>query len=295
DYSWPEPDERIAWPELAAKLAKAEQVLAVVDRRKDARELARELQKVSQNPVFHLSALMCPAHRLDVINRIKESLKQGVVCRVVSTQLVEAGVDLDFPAVYRSLTGLSSIIQAAGRCNREGRLTKGKVIVFRSPFSPPDGTLKSARDITESMLREAGTLDPNDLATVEKFFRQLYFTQNLDVLGIQTERQEFNFATVGQRFHLIEDGFTKNIIVPFDDSSARLEDFRHYGADRQILRSLQPYSVSVYPDAFEKLNDSGALVEVNGIFALSPTHSHLYDPVFGLVEGDENPLPVLMV
>ncbi len=293
-YAWPEPGAQVLWPELAAELAKEKQVLAIVDRRKDARELAQELQKVSENPVYHLSALMCPAHRLDVINRIKECLKQGVVCRVVSTQLVEAGVDLDFPVVYRSLTGLASIIQAAGRCNREGHLTKGKVIVFRSPSPPPAGTLKSAKDITESMLREAGTLDPDDLSTVETFFRQLYFTQELDALGIQTERQEFNFATVGQKFRLIEDGFTRDVVVPFDDSTARLEKLRKYGADRQILRSLQPYSVSIYPDAFKKLNDSGALVEVDEIFALSPTHHHLYDPVFGLVVGDEPP-PILMV
>ena len=139
DYTWPDPDSPpVTWEALAKELSQYEQVLAVVHRRDDAREVAERLRSLTANkPVFHLSALMCPAHRVDVLAQVKDNLHAGEPCLLVSTQLVEAGVDLDFPVVYRALGGLDSMVQAAGRCNREGRLDRGRVIIFRAPFQAP--------------------------------------------------------------------------------------------------------------------------------------------------------------
>jgi len=126
---------------LAQAMAAQHQVLTVVDTRAHARALFERIKDMGG--AVHLSALMCPAHRTEVLDRLRIALRQGLPCRVVSTQLVEAGVDISFPAVYRALAGLDSIIQAAGRCNREGESTLGRVVVFEAvegaaaTFPPP--------------------------------------------------------------------------------------------------------------------------------------------------------------
>ncbi len=134
-YTWPAADDKPAgWDELAAELADEPQVLVVVHRRKDARELATQLgARTDNDSAVHLSALMCPAHRSAVLKQVNATLLTGAPCRLVSTQLIEAGVDIDFPVVYRALAGLDSVVQAAGRCNREGRLARGRVVVYRAP------------------------------------------------------------------------------------------------------------------------------------------------------------------
>jgi CRISPR-associated endonuclease/helicase Cas3 len=290
EYAWPNEDApSMTWQQLAERMIESHQVLAVVHKRDDARNLARELQAIAPDErVWHLSALMCAAHRSEVLAQIKESLAQGAACRVVSTQLVEAGVDVDFPVVYRALGGLDSIVQAAGRCNREGHLEKGHVVVFRATTSPPRGTPRRAMEVTETLLREAGgRLDPSDPQLFENYFRMLYLVENQDVKRIQTLRQEFNFATVGREFKLIEDGFTRSIVVPYGGAEKHLQDLRK-GPTRETLRSLQRFVVNIYPDAFAKFSDVGALEEVvEGIFVLSKPYENLYDRTFGLTTGDE--------
>src|SRR5208283_5261126 len=136
----------------------------IVNTRRDCRELHALLPEGT----IHLSALMCPEHRSEVVARIKSKLAAGGPIRVVSTQLVEAGVDIDFPVVYRALAGLDSIAQAAGRCNREGRLNEegrlGEVIVFDAPKPAPSGSLRKGQDAGAEILRlwaeEVARLDP---------------------------------------------------------------------------------------------------------------------------------------
>jgi CRISPR-associated endonuclease/helicase Cas3 len=290
EYAWPGGKSTpMEWPALAVELAQHRQVLAVVHRRNDARSLAEELQKVARHgPVWHLSALMCPAHRSDILSQIRNALVRGHTCRVVSTQLVEAGVDLDFPVVYRALAGLDSIVQSAGRCNREGRIEKGRVVLFWSITSPPSGTLRRALQVTDVLLRGAGgELDPTDPELIETYFRMLYLGETLDARGIQTLREGFNFASVGRDFKLIEDGFTESVVVPYGDAEARLQDLGVRGPSRQTLRRLQPFVVNIYPDSFERLSEAGALEEMaGGLFALSNPYKHLYDATFGLSVGD---------
>ena len=128
---------KIDWQDLGRELASLDQVLCIVNRRQDCRELFEILRANCEEAPIHLSALMCGEHRSQVIKQIKSDLVSEIPVRVVSTQLVEAGVDIDFPTVYRAMAGLDSIAQAAGRCNREGRLNAlgklGQVIVFNPP------------------------------------------------------------------------------------------------------------------------------------------------------------------
>lgn len=146
---------RMEWPALADRVAQERGALCVVNTRQDARDLYAELAKRKDDATFHLSTWMCPAHRRDTITKIRERLKAKEPTYVVSTSLIEAGVDLDFPAVFRALAGLDSLAQAAGRCNREGRLTNpdgtpahGQVYLFEEPKPCVMGTLRKAISAT---------------------------------------------------------------------------------------------------------------------------------------------------
>lgn len=296
EYSWPDPDgPPVLWENLAKELTGFEQVLAVVHRRKDAYELAEYLSLLlGDQSVFHLSALMCPAHRSDVLDVVKNRLSNGKPCRLVSTQLIEAGVDVDFPVVYRALGGLDSMVQAAGRCNREGRLEFGRVKIFRAPSKPPSGTARKAMDIAEGLLRKNGnSLDISAKNVFFEYFRSLYFKSELDAKRIQSLRQEFKFADVAGEFRLIEDGFTESIVVPYKEGHARLKKLLERGPSRATMRSLQPFIVNIYPKTFERLQSNGALEEVaDGLFALNPVFTHLYTHTYGLaVEGEIDPEP----
>lgn len=279
---WPKKiDEVCSWETLAANIQRHERVLAIVHRREDARLLTRLLP----TGTFHLSALMCAAHRSQAIDEIRRSLKTQRIVRVVSTQLVEAGVDLDFPVVYRALGGLDSLAQAAGRCNREGKLTgKGAFYIFIPPTRPPNGTPAKARDITLSMYKANSSLDPLRPDIFQDYFRQLYFTQELDSKGIQSDRAAFKFKAVSEKFNMIEDDGSIPVVVPFGNSSKRLQNIRHLGISRNRLRAIQPFIVNLYPQQIKILKEASALETVEDTLQiLLPTHAYLYERNFGLV------------
>lgn len=281
-YHWPA--NETTWEALADQIRGHPRALVVVHRRDDARLLATLLQKLRpDDPVFHLSALMCPAHRSEVLDRVREVLVSELPCLLVSTQLIEAGVDIDFPVLYRALAGLDSIVQAAGRCNREGRAVEGRVYVFRAPALPPQGVLRRGLEVMNTMLAANCTLDPSDPEVCLDYFREFYFANSLDEHEIQSARAELNFATVARDFRLIEDECTKSVIVPYGDADRRVNDVRRF-VTREGLRSLQAYSVRIYPQAFLQLRQVGALDEVcDGLYAVAPVFAHLYDEKFGLM------------
>jgi CRISPR-associated endonuclease/helicase Cas3 len=289
-FSWPDVDAPPEdWGVLATRIAGEPRVLAIVHKREDARVLTQAVSQLADKPVFHLSALMCPAHRLAVLADIKTALSRVGVCRVISTQLVEAGVDLDFPVVFRALGGLDSMVQAAGRCNREGRLSElGRVVVFRAPSKPPMGTPSKGLQAVEALLREAGgQLDVAAVGMFERYFRMLYGVCNLDAKSIQTARQNLEFETVAHNFTLIEDGFSVPVVVPFADSENRLARLRSAGPNRETLRALQPFTVSIYPRDVQRLQTSGALELVaETVHGLSKPFHHLYDSQLGLVVNE---------
>ncbi|MCC6548241.1 CRISPR-associated helicase Cas3' [Candidatus Sumerlaeota bacterium] len=295
DYTWCDPKEPAReWDSLAEELAHHRQALAIVHKRDDARTLAELLTKlVDPNSVLHLSALMCPAHRIEVLQEVRRRLNENESCILISTQLIEAGVDVDFPVVYRALGGLDSIVQAAGRCNREGKLERGRVVIFKAPSRPPQGVPRRGLEATEIMLNEKDELDADNPEVQEIFFRRLYSSITLDAKNVQRDRGEMNFATVAQNFRMIEDGFTHSIVVPWGAAYRLIGELQQAlefrdPAIRDKFRALQPLTVSVYTQAFDKAVASGALLEVcEGLHYLSPAHAAHYHKQFGLVIGDD--------
>ena len=267
-----DPKTIVTWNELAATLASYDKVLCIVSDRKSC----RELHSLMPSGTIHLSALMCPQHRSDVISQIKQDLKTKKPVRVISTQLVEAGVDIDFPVVYRALAGLDSIAQAAGRCNREGRLVGalGKVVLFAPPRKPPVGILRKATEIT-SMLMQEKAVDFLDSKIYGKYFTTLYWkASSLDTKHIMDmlkpdnlETLEIRFRTASETFKLIDDSNTESILIPYKEGKELIERLTMIGIDgetsaRGLFRKLQRYSVTVYKNQFQALLRQGSLIEV---------------------------------
>ncbi|MDD5673736.1 MAG: CRISPR-associated helicase Cas3' [Chitinivibrionales bacterium] len=261
-----------SWECLANELAAEPRVLCVVSDRKSCRDLYN-LMPVG---TYHLSALMCGQHRSDTISEIKQKLKTNEPVRVISTQLVEAGVDFDFPVVYRALAGLDSIAQAAGRCNREGKLEAGKTVVFISPKKAPPGILRKAADTTETMLKNS-TEDPLNYKNFEKFFGDLYWKANsLDaknIIGLLSKdiaQCEIQFRTAAEKFRIIDDTKQRTILVTYGKGKELIAQLKAIGPERWLLRKLQRHSVNIYTKDFAAMLDKGWIAEiVPNIFALT--------------------------
>lgn len=265
-----------SWEGISEELRQYEQVLCIVSDRKSCRELHKLMPKAT----YHLSALMCGQHRSEIIKEIKQKLKDRESVRVISTQLVEAGVDLDFPVVYRALAGLDSIAQAAGRCNREGKLSDlGKVIVFNPPRKALEGILRKAADTTLSMVLMNDN-DPLNYDRFETYFTELYWKANsLDKEEIIALLNPYHndlsecsvyFRTAARKFKFIDDTMQKTIFVRYGEGEKLIDLLRSKGPDRWIMRKLQRYTVNIYNHEFNDLRRRGAIEEVHPqIFALS--------------------------
>jgi len=236
---------------LAARLADHSQALCIVNTRRHARELYERLA-VGEETV-HLSANMCPAHRTHKLAVIKQRLKKELPCRVISTQLVEAGVDLDLPVVYRALAGLDSLAQAAGRCNREGKLECGEVFLFRSEAGLPHFA-KQAAQATDTVLRRHGD-DPLSLAATQAYFEEFYWQRGarLDKEDLLARMQEgarglvFPFPEVASLFSIIDD-FTEPLVIPWNAEARQIvAALEHADFPARHLRRAQRYTVSVHP------------------------------------------------
>lgn len=276
------------WDEMATCVQQHESVLAIVSSRADARELHRRLPKGT----VHLSALMCGEHRSRVITEIKRRLKNGEAVRVVSTQLVEAGVDVDFPVVYRALAGLDSIAQAAGRCNREGKLARGEVYVFVAPKPAPVGHLRRAAETTVSLLFESHE-NPLRRELFQSYFEQLYWKtsskkgEEIEDLLKANGQGEVQFRTAAQRFQLIDESGYHSMIVRYGDSAVLIGRLKKEGPERWLMRKLQRYTVSLPEYQFKKLLGSGDVrEEYPGMFA--QTSDALYHAELGVLLGDSN-------
>lgn len=280
-------NQRRTWEELAEEISQQFSVLIVVNSRRDARELYRLMPKGT----VHLSAQMCGEHRSRVISAIKNKLRAGESVRVVSTQLVEAGVDLDFPVVYRALAGLDSIAQAAGRCNREGKLDKGKVVVFIPPKSSPKGLLLYGEQATRSVWH-GNEGDKLSHKLFDTYFRQYFSQENPDkheimpLLTKDSRQGIVQFRSAAQRFRLIDDA-GQSILVPYGSEGFKwLDMLRSIGPERYLMRKLQRYSVNVYENEFNKLRNIGAIEELHpGIWGLCVTNG--YDDELGLMPADD--------
>jgi CRISPR-associated endonuclease/helicase Cas3 len=281
---WPNDLESpMAYEELAEQIRHHERVLAVVHLRNDARRLS---QMVDDS--IHLSALMCAQHRSEVLKDVKQRLRDSDRCRVVATQLVEAGVDVDFPVLYRALAGLDSIAQAAGRCNREGKLPLGEVTVFVPPTDPPAGVLRRAAAITKILLRKhGGSIDLFDPDICDLYFQMLYASSSTDSKAIQTERAKLQFEAVAAKFQMIEDGLQKVIVIPYDElARTAIREIRGTGLNRSLTRRLQRYSVNVREKVVEAMVAAGVAEDLTGtasVIVLKESEmASYYSPRFGL-------------
>lgn len=311
-YKWPEPGERWSWERAAGEAVATKQSLSIVNTRADALRLldAVQARDLDDRPL-HLSTLLCGAHRKDVLDLIRRRLRDGEPCRVVSTQVVEAGVDLDFPRVLRAFGPLDRIVQAAGRCNRNGRLDGlGDVIVFRpEEGGVPPGPYRIATGITEGLLA-SGTVDPDDPETFRRYFADLFRTITLDAKNIEKLVGRLAFETLAREFRLIdEEGVSvlvgyRGLAGTWDESHHaatvdRLrEELRNAGTGkaepgraRQLLRQAQPYFVSLRRSEIDRAARTGLATELTtDIWSWGGN----YDPVRGLTWDSLSPIDLII-
>lgn len=304
-----------AWPELADELISHPAVLAIVNRRADAAELFRLLRNQGRGvdgTCHHLSALMCAQHRSDTLASIRQALagrrralaegQAAAPLRVVSTQLVEAGVDLDFPVVYRALAGVDAIAQAAGRCNREGRLPQpGQVHVFVPPTASPPGLLRLARDTCKAVWCDRPA-DPLGLDCVQRYFeRLLHDAPSTDahsigqLLHCKADLTDLtvplSLRSAADAFRLIDDAQAATVIVRYRspsgsvDVDALIAILQRDGPTRWLMRKLQRFGVTLYRHQVESLLRQGDIEELRlcpGLYVQREGWDGLYDPVLGL-------------
>lgn len=292
-----------SWPEVAQALTAEDCVLAIVNTRK----AARELHGLMPTGTLHLSALMCGAHRSAVIDQITARLKakregrDTAPLRVVSTQLVEAGVDLDFPVVWRALAGLDSIAQAAGRCNREGLLAEGgRVVVFVPPQLAPPGMLRKAADACVStMHQQARGDDPLTRELFERYFRQFYRATELDnkdicaALKVDPKTLSVQFRSAAEAFRLIDDEDTVTVIVRYEPARDEIDKWLgtlvKEGPHRWLMRKLQRYSVTINKHIADKLLGRGLSMPMPGLYVQDADGLYDDDLGFCIEEFPYNP------
>lgn len=275
---------------LCHELALHNQVLCIVNTRKAAQQL---FEKLPSEGRFHLSTQMYPAHRKRILAQIRKRLAEGKTCRVVSTSLIEAGVDVDFPAVFREMAGLDSIIQAAGRCNREGKRRTEESIVT---YYESDSFIPTLQEINIGAAKEAlaDEGDPGDAETICR-----YFTIWRSLMGNNTDKTKtidhlrngfrgcmFPFKKVAQEFRFI-DNETCTIYISTEESKMLCQKIENGTADRMDFRSAGQYSVSVYEHQFRELLRAGD-IRLAGENMAVLINSDIYDSCKGLSLQENN-------
>jgi CRISPR-associated helicase Cas3/CRISPR-associated endonuclease Cas3-HD len=306
DVRWPAQGEVKNWEVLAEEIRNEHQVLCVVNLKSHAAVLLEELK--FDEAVFHLSTNLCALHRRAVLDEVRTRLQAGKSCRLISTQCVEAGVDVDFPVVYRALAPLDAIAQAAGRCNREGRLIDengnrkmGAVRVFEPEVANdyrkryPTKAYFQAAEITRTMLIEACELglDLNDPEVFQNYYRRLYVLSQPENQSeeLRIAIEGIDFVSVAKKYRLIDQSAIQ-VLVPYRESIDLFNELRRQqdeeGINAQWTRTAQGLAVSVYRPQSNHPNLIPAKLRFgNGVsdewFILQETEEGRYDNVFGLM------------
>ena len=288
--------------DLLAKLGEYPQMLVIVNNRRQARSLYDAAAKLALDGVFHLSTLMCAAHRSQTLDNIRTHLRSGAPCRVIATSLIEAGVDVDFPLVMRAEAGLDSVAQAAGRCNREGkRLPENSFVWIFAPEeqwkAPPELAAQAA-----VMRLTADSFSDDLLSTqaVAAYFAELYQLKgseldNKKILKMHNDTGQsldFPFQTIADKFRMIE-SHMQPLIIPFDvDAENLISSLHHADHIGGLLRKLQPYTVQIPEKALAALCKAGRIEPINeknfGKQFYTLIGLDLYDEVAGLSWEDLN-------
>jgi len=269
--------------DLVERIRKHKQALVIVNTRKRANSL-KEL--LNDKDLYCLSTLMTPNDREIAIKNIKDCLEKGKDCLVVSTQIIEAGVDIDFPVVYREITGIDSIVQAAGRCNREGKKSNGDVYVF---------CFEDYKPIKSSLINQGVSLgkmfinkyeDVLNLKAINEYFNHIFSFQNLDFQDIldcfkvDNGVIDFKYKTASDKFRLIDDD-KKPVVIPNDENRKLLESLPYLNNYPNLFRKLQTDTVMLYNFEFNKLfQDRKIKPIIENIYVL--TDYLLYDSKSGL-------------
>ncbi|MEG2989564.1 MAG: CRISPR-associated helicase/endonuclease Cas3, partial [Oscillospiraceae bacterium] len=276
---------------LTERLSDHEQVLCIVNRRKDAQNIFSGLPRDGS---FCLTTLMTPIHRQETLHVIRQRLTENLPCRVVATSLIEAGVDVDFPTAYRAESGLDSLVQAAGRCNRENKrpVEESMVYTFRTEQAAPAMFAQNI-DAARAALEQGAS--PDSLETQKRYFQLLYRLkgplaldqkQILPALAGKSQYGPMPFASVAADFRLIETAAV-TLYIPQGKGGELLAELRRDGPSRKLLQQLGAYGVSIYPSQLKGLLYTGAAEEIGkDLFALRD--QSLYSKETGLTpEADE--------
>jgi len=282
---------------LLNRLNTHDQALCIVNTRRHASGLFGGLRGDGN---YHLSTLMCPAHRREKLAEIEKRLKSvpPLPCRVVSTTVMEAGIDVDFPVGYRALTGLDSINQAAGRVNREMKRGMSEMFVFepKSEFiKKTPRYIAQAVAVSRIVLRNHAEM-PISIPAIEAFFGQLYNLQDSNVsfdykniMGyFDSNEGRFGFESAARAFQIIED-VAETVIIPYDENAKELiEELKYTQYPSSTLRKLQPYTVSIYEGEFDKLSAKGVILTIAENYnVLNPdSFKEYYDLERGLLVPD---------
>ena len=258
-------------------------MLCIVNRIADAQKIYQALPKDS---AYCLTTHLCPAHRKARIKEIRERLKIGLPCRVVSTSLIEAGVDVDFPRVYREEAGLDSVLQAAGRCNREGKrpLDESLVTVFTVQNTTPPPYMRQPAAAMKNISKRME--DITSLAAIRayfEFYRDLYGKEDLDreKILLAFENEMLPFASVAEKVRVIEN-CTTPVYIPIDQGEALVEQLYRGERSRTLFRKLGQYSVNVYPQQLAALREAGAVQSIDGGALYVLADPRRYDSALGL-------------
>ncbi|MEC3915972.1 CRISPR-associated helicase Cas3' [Nocardia sp. CDC160] len=285
EYEW-RVDPKPTTAELAVEIAEHDQTLVVVNTVEHARRMYRLLRDCATVPVLHLSTRMCPAHRVAVLARVNQLLKDRKPVIVVATQLIEAGVDIDFPIVYRALAPAESLQQAAGRANREGRLAMGRVVVFDAADAPIPEFYRTAVGSTRVYFGP-GRADPDSIVALRRYYLHLYRRSNIEsgerARVIQANRGSLDFPAVADgpevdggaggrdpalAFRMLDDDSVPVVVTNYDKhghAERLLQRALHSnGRSRQVFRDLQPYTVSFPTRLVTACLEAGLLSQVVG-------------------------------
>jgi CRISPR-associated endonuclease/helicase Cas3 len=251
----------LTWEDLADRIRNRPQVMVVLNTRRDALRL---LDALGKDPdAFHLSTLLCAAHRRRVLGEVRRRLAPpGGPVRLISTQVVEAGVDIDFPEVWRAIGPLDRVVQVAGRCNREGERELGRMNLFEpAEGSIPRGSYKVGLEKARLVLHRHSSEALHRPHIYSEYFRELFSSVDTDKQGIQALREQLDYPEVAARYRII-DSQTVAVVVPYGGGFRWLERWKRH-PDRETWRRMQPYLVNLYLWEAQRLEKDGRLEKVS--------------------------------
>ncbi|MDY4430609.1 CRISPR-associated helicase Cas3' [Evtepia sp.] len=277
---------------IAEELQTYDSVCGIFNIRRHAREVFDRIYQEEPESTFLLSTDLCPAHRSRVVEEIRQRLSECRPCRVISTQCIEAGVDLDFPVLYRALAPLDSIIQAAGRCNRNGTQDFGRVVVFEPEdrVKYPEDTYQNAAVLVKRMVME-GDVNINDPRDIDRYYTALFADARDDDKLIEAIGKR-DFAEVDRRYRLIPESGEK-LIVPYSgmgEEYERLLEKLHTGMTHGLMKEAAPLTVTIYHEKDLEIFAEPILTKrtryrdaaPSGYWVLRAQYRHLYTDWGGL-------------